>query len=103
MKQTQTGFKPGRALRSAQKDLKGKKMSTHIPEDILKQTTRCKKNFYCLPNGEEHLCKVSSFIDNKVCVVECSNEISCTYKIPFGNSIICTCPLRAEIYRQYGI
>ena len=103
MKQTQTGLKPGRALRSVQQDFEGKKVSIHIPEDILKQTTRCDKNFSCLSDGGEHLCKVMYFGSNKVCFVECSNGKSCAYIMPLGNSILCTCPTRKAILRQYGI
>ncbi len=103
MKQTQIGLKPGRALRSAQQDFEGEKVSIHIPEDILKQTTRCDKNFSCLSDGGEHLCKVVSFINNEICFVEFSEGEICVNKMSFGYSIICTCPTRKAIYRQYGI
>ena len=78
-------------------------MSIHISEDILKQTNRCDKNFICLSDGGEHLCKVVSFINDEVCFVEFSKGKICDNKMPFGNSIMRICHTRKAIYRQYGI
>ncbi len=88
MKQTQIGLNTGRALRSAQQDFEGEKVSIHIPEDILKQTTRCDKNFSCLSDGGEHLCKVVSFINNEICFVEFSE----------GKSVLTKCLSDIPLY-----
>lgn len=75
-----------------------------ISEDILKETTECKRNFICLNSLDTvKTCKVISCINNKVHFVECANYYICPYLMPFGNSFICNCPVRKEIFNKYGV
>jgi len=74
-----------------------------INKQTLKETTNCEKNFGCL-NGHNHVyCKVESCVNNEVHFVKCLNEDHCLYKMNFGDSIICSCPIRKEIYNKYGL
>lgn len=66
-----------------------------INEDILKKTTRCKKDFSCL-SGEMELCRVELCVDNKIHFIKCVSDEPCSYKIPFGYSFVCICPVRKE-------
>jgi len=78
-------------------------MSMEIDNKILSMTTHCLKDFECLKN-KKSLClnfKVERWIEGKVLFIHC-NE-SCSYKMSFGNSTICNCPTRNEIYRKYRI
>ena len=68
------------------------------------EATKCDKNFECLSN-ENYICLTSSVdraIDGKVHFITCIFE-NCHYKMRFGNSQICNCPVRKEIFNKYHI
>jgi len=72
-----------------------------IEKEILEKTVHCKKNFDCIINN--NICgKVVSCVDKEVHFVECREINFCNYRLIFGNSYICTCPTRKEIYNKYG-
>lgn len=75
-----------------------------ISKKILEETTECNRNFICLNTPEVVInCKVISCISNKVHFVDCPDYNICTYLMNFGNSFICNCPVRKEIFNKYGI
>lgn len=78
------------------------KMDLKIDEEILKKTTRCKKNFSCL-SGERSLCNIELCVNEKIHFIKCVSGESCNYRIPFGYSFVCTCPVRKELHKRYGI
>lgn len=72
-----------------------------IEENIL-INTKCNVNFECLTN-ENHFCLKpieNSCIGGKVIFINCT-EMWCNQKMSFGNSIICNCPTRKEIFVKY--
>ena len=74
-----------------------------IDPKIIKETTKCDKNFECLKN-ENYTCltsKVDRAIDGKVHFINCS-VANCSYKMSFGNSQICNCPVRKEIFNRHN-
>lgn len=73
-----------------------------IDRNIIAQTLRCEKNFDCLNNYKHVYCKVENCVNNSVHFIKCLDNNYCTYKMPFGNSFICTCPTRKEIFHKYG-
>ena len=74
-----------------------------IDKEILNNTTNCEKNFDCLTNDKHVYCKVENAINNEVHFVKCLHDDSCTYKMSFGYSYICTCPTRKEIFNKFSI
>jgi len=74
-----------------------------ISDDILKKATRCKKNISCLRDENAEICKVELCIENKIHFIKCINSKPCSYKIPFGYSFVCICPVRKELYNRYKI
>ena len=74
-----------------------------IDKEVLKKTTECKKNFECLDNDCNILCKVVDSINQEIHFVRCLTEIDCNYKLYFGQKCICTCPTRKKIFTKYGI
>jgi hypothetical protein len=73
-----------------------------IDEDTLDRTKFCEKRFSCLSGEKKYLCEV------KFCNI-CNtlfinpNDRDCNYYIPYGNSFLCFCPTRNEIYKRYKI
>ncbi len=77
-------------------------MKTKVDDNILRETTKCRKNFSCL-NGEKPICTVEFCIENTVHFVKCASNDSCVYRVPFGYSYVCICPVRKELYNRYKI
>jgi hypothetical protein len=73
-----------------------------IGEETIKETTHCHKDFECIKNNNI-CCNVTHSVNKQVHFVECKERVQCNYKMSFGNSFICTCPTRKEIYNKYGI
>jgi len=75
-----------------------------IPEDIRLCATECAKGYACLMNEKHVLCPVVRNIEGKIHFIQCIEDRPCSYKNPIGDSIYtCTCPVRKEIFNQYGL
>ena len=77
-------------------------MNIKVDDNILQQTTKCKTNFSCL-SGETPPCSVENCIDNKLHFIKCASKEPCSYRVSFGYSDVCTCPVRKELYNSYKI
>jgi hypothetical protein len=81
-------------------------MAIILSDDVLTQTTKCEMDFACLSNRTDHLCKVERLIgfgSKPVLFLRQGEEPYCHYNFGFGTSIICSCPVRLELYKRYGI
>ena len=78
-------------------------MIIEIDKEILQKTTNCIENFDCLNNTNHIYCQVENVVSDRVIFVKCLNGDYCKYKLNYGNSYICGCPTRIEIFRKYGI
>jgi len=73
-----------------------------IDKKIIANTLDCHKNFDCL-NTEKHvLCEVENCINEKVYFIKYLGKSLCRYKMSFGDSSLCNCPTRKEIFNKYG-
>jgi hypothetical protein len=80
------------------------KMDIKIDEDVIKSTTKCRKDFRCLSDKNYEFCKVTQSTHHNVIFIECLESNFCIYKTFFGySSYICKCPVRRELYRKYNI
>lgn len=79
------------------------KTEIKIDEEILKNTTKCRKEFSCLSGKRTDLCKVELSVKDKIHFVKCLSDEPCDYKISFGYSFVCRCPARKELYNRYNI
>ena len=79
------------------------KMDIIIDEETIEKTTNCDKNFNCLSNELHVYCPVKRCVDGKVHFIKCLEGNSCTYMLRFGDSYMCTCPVRKEIFKRYKI
>jgi len=73
-----------------------------VDDDVIKNTNRCKKDHSCLSDLTD-LCKVEMCIADKIHFIKCMNGHTCNYRITFGYSFVCTCPVRKELYNKYKI
>lgn len=74
-----------------------------IKESIKNKANKCSKDFNCLRNEGHVICEIETCINNKVHFIKCKSDLSCNYKTYFGDSYVCTCPVRIEIYTKYSI
>ncbi len=78
-------------------------MKLAVDETVLSKTTKCRNNFSCLNGAKDCLCDVEDCSSNKVHFIKPGGNINaCNYKIAFGYSYTCTCPVRKEIYSLYN-
>ena len=74
-----------------------------VSEDVLKNTTKCAHGFSCLHGEGERPYPVEHAVGDNLLFVKCTDS-SCSYQTPFGYSyILCTCPTRKELHRQYTL
>lgn len=78
-------------------------MNIEVNNDIINQTTNCTKQHACINHADYDFCKVENCINNKIHFIKCKSQSSCSYKISFGDSFVCSCPIRKEIYNRYNI
>lgn len=74
-----------------------------IPQDVIDSTVHCVNGKNCLEGGSCLNCRVMEVLDGKHALVNCHNYPGCRYRVDFGYSCMCSCPVRIAIYRKYGI
>ncbi len=77
-------------------------MNIKVDDNILKKTTKCREKFSCLSGGTP-FCRVELCIEDTIHFIKCVSNKSCVYKVPFGYSYVCICPVRKELYNRYKI
>ena len=63
----------------------------------------CDKDFECYESGFENICKAGDW--GMPHYVECMENESpmCKFKVPFGDGVFCSCPLRVYVAKELGI
>jgi len=74
----------------------------HIDDSILEKTDRCIKNFACLTD-RKCLCEISLCFNKNNLIIKYDKNKPCKYKVSMGDTILCSCPTRKEIYDRYNI
>jgi len=76
-----------------------------IDQKVIEKTIHCKKEFECLRDVHTSCCinhKVVRCVEKRVLFVKCMDCL-CHYNMTYGvNNIVCSCPVRVEIYRKYN-
>ena len=78
-------------------------MELYINEDIKCSASACSYNHKCLGWEKEKFCQVTSTINDNMIYINCQYDKDCNYKHNINDRILCTCPVRLEIYRKYNI
>jgi len=74
-----------------------------VSEETKKATTLCEKEFSCLDNNRDDLCKILSCYNDDVHFILCSDKEPCSYNHKICERVHCECPTRKEIYSKYNI
>ena len=79
-------------------------VSYQISNEIITKTTRCRNNFKCLTDGGFDLCPIDGQIMEGYCFIRMVNHTNnCNYHISFGDTHICSCPVRNELYKHFKV
>ena len=79
-------------------------MEIQIDLKIAAQARRCGRQFACLSDGLEGLCKVKDIAVDRLTLIEDTGRQRCGYLVRFGHdAVVCLCPVRREICNRYGI
>ena len=79
-------------------------MRITINEDVLKKAEKCRSNFSCLAGGNDCLCEVEDHAGENIhFITPRADAHKYNYKMGFGFSYICKCPVRKEVYNLYRI
>ena len=77
-------------------------MKLEVDKTVVDKTTKCPDDFACL-TGKYELCPVHLAINSDALLIGSNEGKKCDYIISFGGQPVCTCPVRIEIYRKYGV
>ncbi len=82
-------------------------MKIKVPDEILRQTTRCPNNFSCLETGsccDFPACSIKTSYKNiDMFSVKSKNIINislCPYELSFAGEYICQCPTHAALIKE---
>jgi hypothetical protein len=75
----------------------------NLPIKLIEEANKCTKNHACLKDPNYQLCGAAITTDSGTERMVCSHGSKCPYNSTLGNKHVCTCPIRQEIYRKYGI
>jgi hypothetical protein len=79
-------------------------MAFEIDKDVVGQATECERLLACLSGKVEGaFCKITYIVAKDLYFIECTASRSCNYRAPLGDKMMCTCPVRQEIYNLYGV
>jgi hypothetical protein len=79
-------------------------MAFTVSQESKEKATECPFNFQCQQNNTRLMCTVEKEINNYgVFVKSCSREEFCSYRLPYGFTQICLCPVRLEIFKKYRV
>jgi hypothetical protein len=77
-------------------------MPRYISDEILDKTN-CPFSFQCLNEENIDICPVDRCLSGNFSFLKTVKPNHCAYQMEFGNSQICICPVRAELFRHYRI
>ena len=79
-------------------------MNFTVPESVLKETTKCPRNFSCLETGkpgDPDKCKVRYSDGKNVLFLFSQEATECPYRLLFGTMAICRCPTHFALVTEY--
>jgi len=80
-------------------------MKIEVNENVIDKTTHCDHDFLCLSDEWKQCGIVKALIADNLLYVDFDwgQRRNCSYMVSFGSGYYCTCPIRIEIYKRYGI
>ncbi len=73
-----------------------------IAHETLASAEQCHRNHACLNEKTPPLCHVKDCVNNEIHFVA-TNILYCKYFVFFADEVICTCPVRKELFNKYKV
>lgn len=74
-----------------------------VSKDIINKADKCTRDFSCLYGDKDCICDFEDAVENKILFIKPIKNIMCDYRVSFGYSYICSCPVRKELYNSYNV
>jgi hypothetical protein len=76
-------------------------MNYVIPEEVIKRARQCLRGHACLHDPDYRLCGNTIYRDIRMIRLVCPQQVDCPFSKQIGQTAVCTCPVRQEIFRNY--
>lgn len=73
-----------------------------VKPETLERANRCIKKHSCVLEHDGTVCEIECAPTGEVLFVYCKDRHLCNYQMGFGEGVVCTCPVRKEIFKEYG-
>ncbi len=73
-----------------------------VAPDTLESADKCQRNYVCLNEETPPLCPVKDCVNCEIHFISV-NTFYCAYFLYFGDEVICTCPVRKELFNKYEV
>ena len=76
-------------------------MKMTVPDQVLKETTKCPHEFSCLDVEQDpgrDICDVWYADGNNVLFLKAKTSFVCPYRVQFGYHQVCTCPTHFKVH-----
>jgi hypothetical protein len=79
-------------------------MTFTVSQESRDKATGCLFDFQCQQNNSGSMCTVEKEINNYgVFIKNCNRKEFCSYRLSYGFTQICLCPVRLEIFKKYRV
>lgn len=78
-------------------------MRVEVPESIRRKVTQCPHEFGCLASGHcgsRTICAIEYSYGDSVMLLATNEQIDCPYRVAFGHSQLCVCPIREYLHTR---
>ena len=78
-------------------------MKIKIDKEIIKKAIYCEYDSRCLSGEKRRLCEVQELFGYNMLEIKPKLAIDCRYHVSIGDTSLCLCPTRYEIYKRYSM
>jgi hypothetical protein len=74
-----------------------------VSKSVLAEAQLCPRGFLCLSDGEGHVRQAVRLVPGDGVFVPGTQEVDCPYAEKCADGVQCSCPVRIELFRKYGL
>ena len=78
-------------------------MEERVPKRILAEANLCPHGYACLSEGDGSVCQAERLIPGDGVFIPREGDVDCPYAEKCDGGISCSCPVRIELFRNYGM
>ena len=82
---------------------RGGDMAYTVPERIIGETKLCEHGYRCLSEGDGHVRRAQRLIPGDGVFVPGGRAVDCPYAETCEGGLSCSCPVRIQLFKEYGL